>query len=501
MTEDRAAEGAEPAVDYREVAADPRAAARATLAVVASRVVVAALGWGGSVIVARSLNAQEWGQYSFVFALLGVMSIVTDLGVGRVVLAKLIDGDPDEIARTASSFLALRTVLGFVGYVFAVGYVIILSYPGEVITATAVGGLVVVLATPSHALSVLFQSRHRLLLVSVAESLGQVVQLLLTVLAAVLAPTLLIFVLPVVANEVFKLVVKAVGVRRRSLGLRPSRHLDVHRWKRMLVEAVPLAIGFALTIAMMKIDILMLSLLDTFDAVGQYSIGYKFSDMIDTIALAAVAPVSTMLVAAWPTQPEVFRTRCRSAATVFTLAGGVCVVAFWPSAEPIIRLLYGDRFAPAAPAARLLVVGAAIMSLIILGIFLLTAAEKQRRYPAVALFGLILNVVLNLVLIPRTSFYGSAIATVVTWAITVILLWLVVARSMPIRGLLPVRDLAALSALMAAVSGAGYYLVQWLPGWWFPTSVGAVVVFVGLALLFRLTGGIAVPRFGRAVRS
>jgi O-antigen/teichoic acid export membrane protein len=494
VSEDPALDGIEPAVDYREVAADPKAAARATLAVVASRVVVAALGWAGSVIVARSLDPTEWGQFSFVFALLGVMSIVTDLGVGRVVLARLIDGDPEEIARTASSFIALRTVLGAIGYVCAIGYVVVLRYPGEVIAATAVAGLVVVFATPSHALSVLYQSRHRLLMVSVAESLGQAIQLLLTVVAAMYAPVLLIFVIPPVVNEVFRLAVKAVGLRSRSLGLRPSRRIDVRRWGRMLAEAVPLAIGFALTIAMMKIDILMLSLLDTFEAVGQYSIGYKFSDMIDTIVLAAVAPISTMLVAAWPAAPDVFRERSRTAATVFTVAGGVCVVAFWPSAAQVIGLLYGQRFAESAPAARLLVVGAALMALIILGIFLLTAAEKQRRYPAVAMFGLALNVGLNLVLIPRMSYYGSAIATVVTWAITAVLLWLVIARSMPIRGLLPLGDLCALAVLVAVVATVGYYLVQWAPAWWPLVSAGAVAVFLGMALLFGLTNGIGPSR-------
>jgi O-antigen/teichoic acid export membrane protein len=494
VSEDPALDGIEPVVDYRKVAADPKAAAKATLAVVVSRIVVAALGWAGSVIVARSLDGAEWGQFSFVFALLGVMSIITDLGVGRIVLARLIDGDPDEIARTASSFIALRTVLGAIGYVFAITYVVILRYPGEVVAATAVAGLVVVFATPSHALSVLYQSRHRLLLVSVAESLGQTIQLLLTVVAAMYAPVLLVFVLPAVANEVFKLVGKGVGLRSRSLGLRPSRHVDVHRWRRMLGEAVPLAIGLALTIAMMKIDILMLSLLDTFEAVGQYSIGYKFSDMIDTIVLAAVAPVSMMLVAAWPSQPNIFRERSRTAATVFTLAGGVCVVAFWPSAAQVIRLLYGERFVQAAPAARLLVVGAAVMALVILGIFLLTAAEKQRRYPAVALFGLALNVGLNLLLIPRLSYYGSAIATVITWAVTVVLLWVVVARSMPVRGLLPLRDLASLAVVIAAVACVGYYLVQWLPAWWPVVSASAVVAFIGLAMLFGLTAGIGVRR-------
>jgi O-antigen/teichoic acid export membrane protein len=488
MSEDPGMEGVEALPDFREIAADPKAAARATAVVLASRVVVAGLGWAGSVIVARSLSADDWGQFSFVFALLGVMSIVTDLGVGRVVLARLIDGDPDEIARTASSFIALRTVLGVAGYLLAVGYVVILRYPGQVVAATAIAGLVVVFATPSHALSVLYQSRHRLLLVAVAESLGQTLQLAITVVAAIYAPTLLVFVLPAVANEIFKLVTKGFGIRGRSLGLRPSRQVDVRRWGPMLREAIPLAIGLALTIAMMKIDVLMLSLMDTFDAVGLYSIGYKFSDIIDTFALAAAAPLSTLLVAAWPNELVVFKRRTRSAAMLFALAGAVCVAGFWPSAEPIIRLLYGDRFAPAAGATRLLVVGAALMSLTVLGIFLLTAAGKQRYYPGIALLGLALNVGLNLVLIPKMSYDGAAVSTVVTTAVTFVLLWLVIERFMPVKGLLPTRLLATLVLLTSAVAAVGQLAVDRWPTWWPAVSVVAVLAFVPFVYVVRMVG-------------
>jgi O-antigen/teichoic acid export membrane protein len=481
-------EGTESLTDHRKVAADPRAATRATAAILLSRVIVAGLGWAGSVIVARSLSADDWGQFSFVFALLGVMSIITDLGVGRVVLARLIDGDPDEIARTASSFIALRTALGVAGYLLAVAYVVVLRYPGQVVAATAIAGLVVVFATPSHALSVLYQSRHRLLLVAVAESLGQTLQLAVTVIAAIYAPVLLIFVLPAVANEVFRLVTKGFGIRDRTLGLRPSRHVDVRRWGPMLREAIPLAIGLALTIAMMKIDVLMLSLMDTFDAVGLYSIGYKFSDIIDTFALAAAAPVSTLMVAAWPGELAVFRHRSRSAAMLFALAGAACVAGFWPSAEPIVRLLYGDRFAPAAGATRLLVVGAALMSLIVLGIFLLTAAGKQRYYPGIALLGLALNVGLNLVLIPRMSYDGAAVSTVVTWAVTVVLLWIVIERYMPVKGLLPIWPLAALVVQTSVVAAVGQLVVGRWPDWWPVVSMAAVLAFVPFVYVVRMVG-------------
>ncbi|WP_415976634.1 flippase [Rhodococcus sp. 077-4] len=487
MAEDPALDGTEQPPDYRAIAADPKAAAKATIAVLISRVIIAALGWAGSVVVARSLGPDDWGQFSFVFALLGLMSVVTDLGVGRVVLAKLMDDDAEEIGRTASSFLALRTVLGLVGYVLAVTYVLLLQYPSEVVLATALGGLVVVFATPGHALSVLFQSRHRLVLVAVAESAGQAIQLALTVLAAVLAPTLLIFVLPAVVNEVFKLATKGFGIGNRSMGLRPSKHIEVRRWGPYLREAVPLAIGFALTIAMLKIDMLMLSLLDTFEAVGLYSIGYKFSDMIDTFVLAAVAPISTLLVASWPHDTAAFRARTRSAALLFSVFGAVSVAAFVPSAEPLIRLLYGERFVDGAHAARLLVTGAALMSLVMLGIFLLASAGMQRHYPLVALVGLALNIGLNLVLIPRMSYDGAAISTVVTIGTTLVLLWIVIARSMPISNLLPVGSISVVSAVTAAITVGGWFSVQHYPGLWLLVSVAAAllvaaVVFVSVAI-------------------
>lgn len=497
MTESSIPDGIEAPPDYRAIAADSGAAARATAAVLASRVVVAALGWVGSVIVARTLSPDEWGQFSFVFALLGLMSVVTDLGVGRVVLARLIDSDAEEIRRTASSFLALRTALGLVGYILAVGYVAALRYPGELILATAVGGLVVVFATPSHALSVLFQSRHRLLMVAVAESLGQVLQLALTVLAAVFAPTLLIFILPAIANELFKLGSKAYGIRNPALGLKPSRHIEIGRWVPYLKEAIPLAIGFALTVAMLKIDVLMLSLLDSFDSVGLYSIGYKFSDMIDTFALAAVAPVSTLLIASWPHDLDSFRSRSRSSASLFALFGAIAVAAFWPSAEPLIRLLYGERFVESSNAARLLVLGAAVMSLVVLGIFILASAGMQRHYPLVALLGLALNVGLNLVLIPRMSYNGAAISTVVTIGTTAILLWIVIARSMPTQGLLPLPTLTLIIAVTAAVSTAGYFAVQSFPALWFPISILAALIVGGTVVVAGTLGIVESPLPGR----
>ena len=60
----------------------------------ASRLVVAALGWAGTVMIVRNLSASEWGQFSFIFGFLGLLSVITDLGVGRLVIAGLPTAPP-----------------------------------------------------------------------------------------------------------------------------------------------------------------------------------------------------------------------------------------------------------------------------------------------------------------------------------------------------------------------------------------------------------------------
>lgn len=464
-------------------ASDGRAAARATAAMLASRLVIAALGWTGSVIIARILSPEAWGHYTFVFALLGLMAIFTDLGVGRAVMAQLIVDDPEEVARTSSAFIALRVLLGLGGYVIALAYVVVLQYPGDVIRATALAGLVIVFATPGHALTVVYQSRHRLVLSAIAESVGQALQLAITIAAAIVAPYLLIFVLAPVLNEVLALSTKTVGILRRDGGLRPSRHIEAARWRSMLLDAAPLAIGFALTIALQKVDMLLLSVLDTFDAVGIYGIGYKFSDILDTFVLAAAGPIATLLVAAWPHEPGVFRQKCRTAAAALGTGGALAVAAFWPSAPQVIGLLYGDRFVVGAFAARLLVLGASLTALIVLGIYLLASAGRARSYPLVALGGLVLNIVLNLVLIPHLSYDGAAIATVATLGAVLVVLWVVIIRTVPIIGMLPLGTLVTLAVVCAAVCAGGTVLTRWVPWPIVSVMTALIVAVVALPLL------------------
>ncbi|WP_232622265.1 flippase [Rhodococcus rhodochrous] len=469
---------------------DGRAARRNTVVMLGSRLAVASMGWAGSMIAARALAPDDFGKFSFVFGLLGLLSVVTDLGVGRVVLAKLVECNPWEVSYVTTAFIALRGVLGLLGYALAVGYVVLLGYSSDVVWATVVAGLVVVIATPNNALSVMYQSRLRMASVAIAETFGQLAQLIATIAAVLWNPVLLVLVVPAVINEIVGAGILVRGVRAGRAGPLPAARAQLWRWREMLVEAIPLSIGFALLTLLSKIDVLMLGRIDTFDSVGLYTVGYKFADLLSMVSSTVVGPVTTLLVATWPAQSEMFRQRTREAAMLLAVLGATATAVFWSSADGVLSLLYGERFAEAADASRMLVLGSALSMLTELGLMVLIATGRHRVYPWVALAALAGNIGANLVLIPRMSFDGAALATVFTEAAMLVAIWIVVARTVRIGGLFPFTQTVAIAMLGVAVAVWMSLLAERydLP-WPVTAALSAVCVLAGTHVL-PITGGL-----------
>ncbi len=64
-------------------------------ALIASRLAVAVMGWAGTVLIVRNLSTADWGRFSFIFGFLGLLSVITDLGVGRLAIAGLLEEHTD----------------------------------------------------------------------------------------------------------------------------------------------------------------------------------------------------------------------------------------------------------------------------------------------------------------------------------------------------------------------------------------------------------------------
>jgi O-antigen/teichoic acid export membrane protein len=453
-----------------------------TASLVLSRYVVAVLGWAGTVVIVRQLSPSDWGGFSFIFSLLGVVGFFSDLQVSRIVLQSILASERDA-ARTVSSYLTLRLLLGMVVYAVAVGIVVAGDYPPEVVRGTAVAASTLVLASGAAALRIFFEARVRLHPLAVVLVVGQLAQLLLTlVIAGTGEGTLVSFMIPAL---LFDLVVFALSllVARRSVRIRLV--FDPRAWWEWIREAVPLSLGAALAVVYFRIDMIMLSKLDTLESVGQYSIGYKFSDLVGFLPHALLAPTLTLLIRAWPDDAAPFQRVFRHSLVLLTIVAVGVAVIFAAVAQPAIVLFYGSHYAEVDWAARWLVAAQALNFFTKLAFVTLLAVGRRGIFPVAYLLGLVINVGLNLVLIPRYSYNGAAVATVLTELVVLGILGGAVLR-LPAVHPLPLRGIVRIAVAAAAAAMVLFGLNGLLP--WLLVAVIGGATYLGALHLLKVDG-------------
>jgi O-antigen/teichoic acid export membrane protein len=439
-----------------------------------SRLVGSAMAWLGTLVIVRHLSVANWGKFTLVFGVLTLAGIVMTMVNPAVVLRQLANDD----GRIAGTFVLLRLALGLLGYVLALSFVTVLHYPTVVLQATAIAGLGLVIGTTASGFDVVFQYRMQLPKLAVAATLGQVTQLGLIVVLAFVHPSLIVFTIPAV---VFQVVVFAW--KRHHLPKRPVLHYRFigSEWLMLIKLSFPLAIAGALVILYYNLDTVMLSKMQSFRAVAIYGIAYKFAGTVVAFSFGMNPTLFPVLVRYWPDQAQRFRAVLTRTVRLYVVVSALVTLEFTIFAADAIGLLYGHHYAVAAGAARLVVISACLGFFGSLGVMALIAMNRNVFYSLAALVGLVLNLGLNLWLIPRWSYMGAAWATLVTEVVVTLSIWIPMARSAGARFIeigVVVRVLLCTAAAVAAAAGTGQVA---------PWPVAAVVAGGAYVVVLALT--------------
>jgi O-antigen/teichoic acid export membrane protein len=159
------------------------------------------------------------------------------------------------------------------------------------------------------------------------------------------------------------------------------------------------------------------------EAVGLYGVSYKIFEFALVFPTFFVNSIYPILVRHYKDSRErLLRTVKLSGMFLLAVAVVGSLVGF-ALAPLMIRLVAGPEFGESVRALRLLLLGLPIFYLSALFLWLMITLGKQRQIPFIYAFGALVNVVLNLVFIPRYSFYASS---VITWTSEALILGLLI---------------------------------------------------------------------------
>ncbi|VUX55662.1 membrane protein of unknown function [uncultured Woeseiaceae bacterium] len=426
-------------------------------------------------LIARAIGPSEYGIFAYALALAGVFALFLDGGLATF-LARQGGRHPRRGHLAIRSGVTIQIILL---PILAAGFLAAYSYfaPDFVPLDVAVLGA---LATAARAIKNtcrgLFQGRGRygteaiLMLIERIALVGlgfaalfqsmhvkQIMAWFCGIKLADLAVTLF------VANKI-------------SGPLKPR--FKVRRLKWVIASIAPFFATMALFMAYNYFDVLMLGYLRSEVEVGIYAAIYVFFAGLVLVPSAFNNAFLPRMSKAHDQGTDGVRKAADPALRILLMLAAPVVTVAWLAAEELLKIAFGGEYITGATGFRILLSSAPFVFLFWFLRGALVAIGRARSLVLITAVGLVTNILLNLLLIPRYGLEGACVATLLAEAI----LLAQASRLVTIQGIRVVGH-KAIIGFVAAGSGMaiGMLFGKLLTGWWtFGIPVGIILSHLGL---------------------
>ena len=381
---------------------------RNSILVVGARAVAKLAVFVVIVLLWRHLGADHYGRFATMIVYVTLVGIIADLGL-QTVFIRDASRDRTVLTRYLANLLSARLLLSLAALVILAAALRLLSpalYP------YTLAAFVLLLTTSySSLLRAVFYIRGRLGYEAIAIVAESLLLLGLTLLAIQRRATWDAFLWVYSASYLFTCVY-AFGVIRWRWHERVTIRLEPAFVRRLLAAGLPLALAFTITTVYAQLDIVLLQLFKNFQVVGWYSAANKYIDAVAWIpqsAMGAVFPALSLLAVA-DRRRLVFA--YEKSYKMLAILGLPLAVGIGVTADSIVHFTKG--FEESIPALRILAPSVVLIFVNNAFIYTLTAINRQLDFTRLALFTFVVNVVLNLALIPPYGYLGAAAASTIT---------------------------------------------------------------------------------------
>lgn len=364
--------------------------------------------------VARYLGAEQYGIYNYALAYVGLFGVLATLGLDTITVRDLVR-EPVRQDVILGTVFGLK-VIGAVVACLMVTTAISVQRPADglmrLIVFLLAGGLAL------HAFDAIdfwFQSRVQSKYTVIARNTAFLTTAVIRVLLIQLEAPLLAFVVAGLGEVALGATGLIVAYRRQGGRLRAWR-FDMGCAGQLLKESWPLILSGLAIMIYMRIDLIMLGELVNDRAVGMYAAATRLSEVWYFIPTTIVSSVFPSIIEARKRNEAEYYRRLQQ---LFDLMAGLALVIAVPMtalSSWVIYVLYAAEYAAAGP---ILAVHIWAAVFVFLGVAQSPwdVAEGLTRLALMrTVIGAVVNVGLNLLLLPTYGGLGAAIATVVAQA-------------------------------------------------------------------------------------
>jgi len=364
--------------------------------------------------VQNRVGGEAYGYYAAVLSFSIIINILLDLGLAHY-SNRSISRKPDEVASHFSDLILLKMLLALVYLLAAIGLGAFLGYLGDQWTVL----LYLALGQAFSSLILFFRAHLAGLHLFKYDSLMSVVDKLLMIALAGyvlyfsenMEITIQLFAKLQALSYALAALLAFILIYPRVKGVMPKMRLK--GFLERLKSSYPYALLIFLMALYTRVDSVMLQQLVGDLENGIYAQAFRLLDAINQPAYlfsVLLLPMFSGMLA----RQETVTALSKLAFSLLFVMGLTISLSVYFAAPNLMAFLYDDHSASSAPVLQVLLFSSLAFGTTFVFGTLLTAKGDLRLLNKVALVGFVLNVILNLMLIPFYGAIGAAVATVLT---------------------------------------------------------------------------------------
>jgi len=387
-----------------------RSVAKNTFSIAFSNIAAKIIAILIAVYMARYLGVEDFGKYNFIITYLLLFGFIAGFGLDSVVIRD-ISKNPTEARRIMSNAVVIRILTSLVAILLAIIAIRVLQYPADMIFYVQLVSAVLLVQGLSYLFESLFQANMKMEYATVSIIVPKVIfavaiyylitnnfgltQILLAYLFSELTRTIISF---MYSQKILKYRLQIERVTCKDL----------------IRKSLPFVLGYGLFMLYHRFDILMLSMMKGDVAVGLYSAAYKLTESLLFIPGALAATLMPVMAKQFDRDKDKLNYTYKLGIRYILMLILPITIGGAILGDRIISTVYGEEFLNSIVVFKVLTITIIFNSLTSIQTAVLVAANKQQLNNISVSACAVLNIILNLLLIPQYSYAGAAIATLIS---------------------------------------------------------------------------------------
>lgn len=382
--------------------------------------------------IARYLGPVGFGEYSFIITYFFFFGALTAFGIIKVVVRDL-SKDSTQKDEIIGKTLSTKILISIFALIISILVIKLMNYSDHTRILVYIASITILLKGIADTYSLIFVTYLKMIYIQISNLVSSLAYILLVVFIITSKGDILYIVIGLVIRDIIN---TSLIFYFSKKFIRPRFVFDVSYAKKLVLTSVPVGLALLFRTVYYRIDVIMISIMKSNRDVGYYSAAYNLLKGLEMIPTAFMLTLYPIMSYYFDTANEKLSELYEKSFKLFFIISLPIAIGTTVFSNEIIRLIYGDKFLPSALSLSVLI-WAMVFSFsnnIFSNLLISMNKEKFTMYVS-GLLGLV-NIILNLAVIPTYSFVGASATTTFTEALGAVIFYAYIYKNLIKKSLL-----------------------------------------------------------------